>query len=124
MSSPACADGYDTPAQQREDSTTFMLSHNLSQTPLANRRLTVTVSGAGRPGRALSLAGATLTGKFSRQPERPWLTPRPGPGRLKAVLSQAERNLNKALNRGIPSSEPEIWAVHVPGTVTMMMSRD
>ena len=24
MSSPACADGYDTPAQQREDSTTFM----------------------------------------------------------------------------------------------------
>ena len=26
MSSPACADGYDMPAQQREDSTTFMLS--------------------------------------------------------------------------------------------------
>ena len=24
MSSPACADGYDMPAQQREDSTTFM----------------------------------------------------------------------------------------------------
>ena len=24
MSSPACADGYDTPAQQREDSTTFI----------------------------------------------------------------------------------------------------
>ena len=24
MSSPACADGYDTPAKQREDSTTFM----------------------------------------------------------------------------------------------------
>ena len=24
MSSPACAEGYDTPAQQREDSTTFM----------------------------------------------------------------------------------------------------
>ena len=24
MSSPACADGYNTPAQQREDSTTFM----------------------------------------------------------------------------------------------------
>ena len=26
MSSPACADGYDTPAQQREDSTTFMVA--------------------------------------------------------------------------------------------------
>ena len=28
MSSPACAEGYDTPAQQREDSTTFMLSRS------------------------------------------------------------------------------------------------
>ena len=26
MSSPACADGYDTPAQKREDSTTFMVA--------------------------------------------------------------------------------------------------
>ena len=26
MSSPACAEGYDTPAQQREDSTTFMVA--------------------------------------------------------------------------------------------------
>ena len=26
MSSPACADGYDTPAQQREDSTTFIVA--------------------------------------------------------------------------------------------------
>ena len=26
MSSPACADGYDTPAQQREDPTTFMVA--------------------------------------------------------------------------------------------------
>ena len=26
MSSPACADGYDTPAQQHEDSTTFMVA--------------------------------------------------------------------------------------------------
>ena len=26
MSSPACAEGYDTPAQQREDSTTFMVT--------------------------------------------------------------------------------------------------
>ena len=25
MSTPACAEGYDTPAQQREDSTTFMV---------------------------------------------------------------------------------------------------
>ena len=37
MSSPACADGYDTPAQQREDSTTFMVAK-------------VSWTGAGRPG--------------------------------------------------------------------------
>ena len=29
MSSPACADGYDTPAQQREDPTTFMKGGNI-----------------------------------------------------------------------------------------------
>ena len=28
MSSPACAEGYDTLAQQRKDSTTFMLQRN------------------------------------------------------------------------------------------------
>ena len=37
MSSPACADGYDTPAQQREDSTTFMVSIDSDQRPAPRR---------------------------------------------------------------------------------------
>ena len=37
MSSPACADGYDTPAQQREDSTTFVVSIDSDQRPAPRR---------------------------------------------------------------------------------------
>ena len=54
MSSPACADGYDTPAQQREDSTTFMLSKGRSD-----------VTTETREERAVPAAG-----QLSRPPER------------------------------------------------------
>ena len=37
MSSPACADGNDTPAQQREDSTTFMDSESTIAAPAEGR---------------------------------------------------------------------------------------
>ena len=39
MSSPACADGYDTPAQQREDSTTFMVAKVVNPGPHWHRGL-------------------------------------------------------------------------------------
>ena len=51
MSSPACADGYDTPAQQREDSTTFMQG--------ARAAPAVTVSSSPRPGQAALRRRAT-----------------------------------------------------------------
>ena len=47
MSSPACADGYDTPAQQREDSTTFMVakvSSTMIQVTIITPSRTVTES--------------------------------------------------------------------------------
>ena len=47
MSSPACADGYDTPAQQREDSTTFMVAKVSSRRLVRYLAAAVTSSEAG-----------------------------------------------------------------------------
>ena len=48
MSSPACADGYDTPAQQREDSTTFMVASTFI---VAGSRSVQAAGGPGAPKR-------------------------------------------------------------------------
>ena len=39
MSSPTCADGYDTPEQKREDTTTFMASGGVGLDPIPSRAL-------------------------------------------------------------------------------------